>query len=193
MLKSSAYQKRSSLKYHRSVQINTSPQSNARHPARSRQARRRHVQPPGWNTRFCLDFVSKAFIFQKLLYVTYGWVDAVVLKVICSAGDGKGRIVLITVEAVLAESKSLTAGGVRISKGKKRGFGTSAPLSTRASSMQERAGVSIESSPNQIWPGTWGRDRLGQKSSYYHALLDLPQRPPYACESWYLVLHLPPW
>ena len=59
MFKSSNYQKRSGLGYHRSLQTKTPPQSNARHPPRKEQARRRPVQP-----RFCLGFVSKTLLHE---------------------------------------------------------------------------------------------------------------------------------
>ena len=58
------------------AQTKTSPQSNAYHVPKNGQARRRPVELPGSNTRGCLDFDSKAFIFQKLLYVAY-WIDFV--------------------------------------------------------------------------------------------------------------------
>ena len=49
------------------AQTKTSAQSNARHVPINGQARRRPVESPRSNTRVCLDFVSKTFIFQKLL------------------------------------------------------------------------------------------------------------------------------
>ena len=53
--------------------------------------------------------------------------------------DGPRRC---TVKAVLAGSKPPAAGGVRISTGESHGFGASAPLSARASSVQGKAGGS---------------------------------------------------
>ena len=50
--------------------------------------------------------------------------------------NGRGIMVLITVEAVPAGSKPPAAVGVRISTGERRGFGVAAPLSTRASSLE---------------------------------------------------------
>ena len=84
MFKSADYQNHASasLKYHPVSKRKTPPQSNACHHPRNEQARRRPVQPPGSNTRVCLDLVSKIFVCQKLLYVVYVWIDVVVLKLI---------------------------------------------------------------------------------------------------------------
>ena len=103
----------------------------------------------------------------------------------------RGKMVLITVEAVPAGSKLPAAVRVRISTGEKHGFGAAAPLSTRASSLvQGRAGGLVESSPKLV-------RHIGLVStcakSYPHLPLDLLQRPPYACEFWCLVVRLPPW
>ena len=51
-------------------------------------------------------------------------------------------MVLITVEAVPAGSKPPAAISVCIATDKRRGFGATAPLSTKTSSLQERAGGS---------------------------------------------------
>ena len=80
------------------------------------------------------------FLCQKLLYVAYVWIDIVVLKFISSVGQkfqrgGGGKMVLIVVEAVPAGSKAPVAVYVCISTSERNGFGASAPLSTRASSL----------------------------------------------------------
>ena len=60
-------------------------------------------------------------------------------------------VVLVVVEAVPAGSKPPAAVGVRISKGERRDFGAAAPLSTRASSLEQgRAGGPVESSPKLV-------------------------------------------
>ena len=51
----------------------------------------------------------------------------------------------------------------------------------------------VQWSPHRSWSDASGRDRPGQKSPYPRPLLDLLQGPPYACESWCLVLRLPLW
>ena len=51
-------------------------------------------------------------------------------------------MVIVAVETVPVGSKTLATGGVRISTSKRHGFGASAPLSTRASFLQGRAGGS---------------------------------------------------
>ena len=89
--------------------------------------------------------------------------------VICPAGtflglsketNGRGKIVLVAVEALSVESKSLAAVGVRISTDERHGFGAAALLSTRASSLEQgKAGGPVESAPKlvrHIWSGsTW--------------------------------------
>ena len=136
MFKSSVYQKRSSLGYHRSVQPKTS-QNNARHSPRNGQERRRSVQSPGLNTSVCPVFVYKTLVFQKLLYEEY-WID-IVLKF---QRGGWWNMTLAAVEAVQAVSKSPAAVSVRISTGERQGFRAAALLSTRASSLKGRAGGS---------------------------------------------------
>ena len=60
-------------------------------------------------------------------------------------------MVLIAVEAVLAGSKPPAAACVRISAAERHSFRVSAPLSTRASSLEQgRAGGSVESSPKLV-------------------------------------------
>ena len=60
---------------------------------------------------FFLNFVSMPFLCQKLLYVAYVWITAVVLKLLSSFGQklqrrgGGGKMVLIVVEAVPARGK----------------------------------------------------------------------------------------
>ena len=57
-------------------------------------------------------------------------------------------MVLVAVEAVPAESKPPAAVRVHIFTGERHGFGAAAPLSTRASSLEQgRAGGPVESSP----------------------------------------------
>ena len=59
-------------------------------------------------------------------------------------------MVLIAAEALQAGSKPPAADGVRISTGQRHGFGASAPLSIRVSSLQGRAGGSVELSPKLV-------------------------------------------
>ena len=127
--------------------------------------------------------------------MAYVWIDVVILRFISSIGQkfqrgGGGDMVLIAVETVPVGSKPPAAVGVRISKGRIHDFGASAPLSTRASSLQGRAeGSAIM--PNII--NSSGRHRPLQKR-YPRPSLDLLQRhPPFACESFCQVLRLPPW
>ena len=65
-------------------------------------------------------------------------------------GSGRKNMVLIAVEAVPAGNKPPAAVGVRISTGERQSFGSSASLSTMASSLQGRAEGSVESSPKLI-------------------------------------------
>ena len=65
--KPSVYRKTLQARVTSGAQTKTSLQSNAHHPTRNGQARRRPVEPSGSNTRLCLVLVSKTFIFQKLL------------------------------------------------------------------------------------------------------------------------------
>ena len=61
------------------------------------------------------------------------------------------RWVLVAVEALPAGSKSLAAVSGRISAGERHDFGTAAPLSTRASSLEQgRVGGPVESSPKLV-------------------------------------------
>ena len=72
-------------------------------------------------------------------------------------------MVLVAVEAVSAGSRPPAAVSVRISTGERHGFGASAPLLTMASSLQGRAGGSVESSPKlvrHIGSGYLGRRAL---------------------------------
>ena len=74
--------------------------------------------------------------------------------------NGRGKIVLVAVEALPVGGKSLAAVGVRICTGERHGFGAAAPLSTRASSLEQgRVGGPVESAPKlvrHIWSGsTW--------------------------------------
>ena len=64
MLKSYAQQKRSSLKYYPASK-RTLPRSNASRPPRNGQPCRRPEQPPGSNTRVCLNFVCMTFLQER--------------------------------------------------------------------------------------------------------------------------------
>ena len=99
---------------------------------------------------------------------------------------------LVALEAVLAGSKPPAAVSVLISTGERHGFGAAAPLSTMTSSLRGRVGGSW-SHHQKSWSDTSGRDRPSSPNSYPHALLDLLQRPPHACEASCLMLRLPPW
>ena len=57
---------------------------------------------------------------------------------------------LVAVEAVTAGSKPPAAISACISTSERRGFSAAAPLSTMASSLQGRAGGSVESSPKLV-------------------------------------------
>ena len=62
-----------------------------------------------------------------------------------------GKVVLIALEAVLVESKPPMAARVRISEGERYGLDAAAPLSTRASFLEQgRAGCPVESSPKLV-------------------------------------------
>ena len=101
-------------------------------------------------------------------------------------------MILVAVEAVPAESKSLAAVGVRIFKGERHDFGAAAPLSARASSLEQgRAGGPVESSPKLVRHIASGSIWFAEQFS--HASLELQQRrPPCARESWCLMTRLPP-
>ena len=59
--------------------------------------------------------------------------------------------VIVAVEAMPVESKRLATVSVRNSMGERHGSGAAAPLSTRASSLQQgRAGGPVESSPKLV-------------------------------------------
>ena len=104
-------------------------------------------------------------------------------------------MVLIAVEAVPAGSKPPAAVGVRLFTSERHGFGAAAPLSTMASSQKGRAGGSVES--YRSWLDTLAdQHRPFLQTSCPYALLDLLQRPPYACEfgvSWYVCLRGKTW
>ena len=119
MFKSSDYQNRSSLGYHRSIQTKTPPQSIARHPLRNEQARTGPVKLLRSNTRVSLNFVNETFIqeggaswLKFILLVLF-----LVLSPRVQKGGSRGKMVLIATEAVPAGSKPLAAVGVRISTG----------------------------------------------------------------------------
>ena len=59
-------------------------------------------------------------------------------------------MVLVAVEAIPAGSKPPAAVNVRISTGERQDFGAATPLSTTVSSLQRRAGGSVESSPKLV-------------------------------------------
>ena len=60
-------------------------------------------------------------------------------------------MILVVVEALPAGSKPPAAVGVRISKGERHGFGAAAPLSSRASSLEQGgAGGPVKSSPKLV-------------------------------------------
>ena len=83
------------------------PRSNARRPSGNGQARRRPVQPPGSNTRVCLDFVSVAF-FQQERASWLKFARPVLFLVFSSRihkRGGVGKMALIVVEAVPAAIK----------------------------------------------------------------------------------------
>ena len=65
-------------------------------------------------------------------------------------GSGREKMVLIVVEVVPVGSKPPAVVGVRISTGKRRGFGAAAPLSAMASSLQGGGGGSVESLPKLV-------------------------------------------
>ena len=117
------------------------------------QARRWPVDPPGSNTRFCPDFVSMILgqkracwlsILQKMLQYEPDWIE--VLKFVFSVEQnqrgGWSKVVLVAVEVLPVRSKLPAAFGVCISKSERHDFSAAAPLSTKMSSLQERAGDS---------------------------------------------------
>ena len=98
-------------------------------------------------------------------------------------------MVLSVVEAVPASSKPSAGVDVRISPGKRHGFGTSAPSSTRASFLYIMRAEDLTFLPKLV---KLSCHRPGQ-TWYLCALLDLLQHPPYAYRSSCLFLRLPPW
>ena len=100
---------------------------------------------------------------------------------------------LIVGEAGPAGMKPPTVDDVlRTSTGGTFGFGASAPLLIRASPMHFAGATKRVQLPCQSWLNSSSRHQPEQKS-HPRASLDLLQHPPYACESWCMVLHLPPW
>ena len=92
-------------------------------------------------------------------------------------------MILVAVKAVPARSKPPVAVSVRVSMSEGHGFDAAAPLSTRVLSLKERAGGSTFM-PKLV--------ELVRPASTLFAE-QLLQRHPCACESWCLVLRLPPW
>ena len=64
--------------------------------------------------------------------------------------SGREKMVLIAVKAMPAGSNPPADVGVRISTGEKHDFGATAPFATMTSSLQGRAGGSMESSPELV-------------------------------------------
>ena len=71
-------------------------------------------------------------------------------------------MVVVAVKGVPAGSKPAAAVSVRISTGETHSFGAAAPLSTMASSLQGRAGGSVESSPKPVRHRRAGNDPFCQ-------------------------------
>ena len=93
------------------------------------------------------------FIYPKLLkHETY---KIEVLKFVSSGRQnqrvGWSKVVFVTVEVLSLGSKPPAAVGERISKSERHGLGAAAPLSTRASSLEQgSAGGPVQSSPKLI-------------------------------------------
>ena len=129
------------------------PRGNARRPPRNGQPCRRPEQSPVSNTIFCLNFVSITFLRQEeaswLEFFTVDCRTTVPLLSRLTEAPTKrcrGKVALSVVDAESASSK-LPAGGVDggISTGERRGFGASAPSSTRALSLHlVRAGGLVD-------------------------------------------------
>ena len=123
-------------------------QSNTRRLPKNGQPRRRLEYPPGPNTRFCLNFVSITFVRKEgasWLEILQRVVEPLFFFSVFSrklqGRGGGGIMVLSDVEAKPASSKSPAGVDARISPGERYDFGTSAPSSTRASSLDSvRAG-----------------------------------------------------
>ena len=96
--------------------------------------------------------------------------------------SGRGKMVLIAVEAVPTGSKPPATVSVRVSTSERHGSGASAPSSTMAHPYNEGE-REVRWSYHRSWSDTSGRDRPSSQNSYPHASLELLQRPPYACES----------
>ena len=104
-----------------------------------------------------------------------------------------GKMALIVGEAVPAGMKPPAVDdGMRNSTGGKFGFSASAPLLISASPMHFAGATKRVQLPCESWSNSSSSHRPGQKS-HPRTLLDLLQHPPYAYESWCMVLHLPPW
>ena len=188
MLKSYAQQKYASASDTITAFERTPLRSNVHHPPRKGQSRRRPEQPPESNTRVCLDFDSMTSIYHKLLYMANAWIDAIVIKLTSSVGQkfqrGEGgKMVLIAVKTVPTSIKPKAVdGSMHTSKGGRCGFGTSAPLLTRASPTHF---------PGAFKRGSPTMPRLvkfvGPSSTLVKELSPFftrsSQRPLYACES----------
>ena len=150
MFQSSMYQKMLQPRGLSGAQTKTSPQSNALLPPKNGQVHRRPVEPPGSNTRVYLGFVCITLHLQRgVSWLFVRLVRFLVSPRLQKKGD-RGKIALIAVEAVPAGRKPSTVVSVRISMGRRHGFGAAAPLSTRALSLLGRAGGSVESSPKLV-------------------------------------------
>ena len=101
-------------------------------------------------------------------------------------------MILFAVEAVLVGSKPPVAVSVRFFTGERHGFGTAAPLLTMASSLQGRAGGSVESS-SKLAKHIGGAISTLFAEHLFSSSLDLLQRPSYACNSLCHLVRLPLW
>ena len=101
--------------------------------------------------------------------------------VICPAGtflglsketNGRGKIVLVAVEALSVESKSLAAVGVRISADERHGFGAER-FCLPGRHHLSKGKPEVRWSQHRSWSDTSGRDQPGSQNSHPHTSLDL--------------------
>ena len=170
----------SSFKHHLSVPNHAlPPRSNARRPPGNGQPRRRPEHPPELNTIFCLNFVSTTFLQQGGAHWSKFVRPVVVLLPLflvvsprVQDRSGKGNMVFIVVEAVLASSKPPPADdGMRTSSSGRYGFGASAPLLMRAPPMYF-SGAGGSAIYCRSGSNSSGRPQPGQKS-YLHTCFSI--------------------
>ena len=173
----------------------TLPGSNTCCPPRNWQPSRLPENPPGSNTRVCLDFVYMTFLCHKMLYLANVRIAVVVLKFLSSIvlqklqGKGGGRkMVLSVVKAVPASSEPTAADdSMRTSTDD---FSALAPSLTRASPMPFLGTRSLTILPELV-KLVGSSSTRGDNVQYIRTSLHLRRHPPYSRESSYPVSRQP--